>query len=333
MKLLYTTLITCLTISLSFGQAVKKPLLTKRTATWCPNCGAWGWTFFKDVIDISEDKALVIATHFSGDLENDLNRDIANVFGGSGQPQFFLNGVNVGANSNNNADKLTQIMDDLELINAEEAEFAAAIDASYQPVGDDVSITADISISPTASLLDDGTYSAGVYLIRDDVAASQAGQSGIVDHFKILVASFSDGSFGEEFTGNEGYTGSLNLTYTPSIDMERSEIGLIIWKVKDGAREVVTTEVDNTIAFVSSSSDQDITKLTWSITADNTIYLQADQVLTSTAIYDLSGRIIQQQNQNTKDVELAMGSLPTGHYVLRVVTENGEQQTIKIALP
>ena len=39
---------------------VQQTLLTKRTATWCPYCGTWGWGFFEDLIEDNEEKAVLI---------------------------------------------------------------------------------------------------------------------------------------------------------------------------------------------------------------------------------------------------------------------------------
>ena len=47
---------------------VQRTLLTKVTATWCPSCGSWGWSFFEDIIEDNTGKATFMGAHHSGNL-------------------------------------------------------------------------------------------------------------------------------------------------------------------------------------------------------------------------------------------------------------------------
>ena len=73
----------------------QKTLITKKTADWCPFCGQWGWGLFKGMLTDNEEDALVIATHYSGDLKNDDAEAISDNFGGFYQPIFFVNGKDI----------------------------------------------------------------------------------------------------------------------------------------------------------------------------------------------------------------------------------------------
>lgn len=90
---------------LVMGQEVNKQnwtLIHERTATWCPNCGTWGWTLKDRFIDeFKSENVLFIASHHSGDLVNSTATEFGNNFIGSGQPIFYVDGFNINASSSN----------------------------------------------------------------------------------------------------------------------------------------------------------------------------------------------------------------------------------------
>lgn len=330
MKLLYTLLITCFTLSVSFGQNVKRPLITKRTATWCPSCGGWGWTFMKDIIDEVEGDALVLSTHFSGDLQDQLNVDIANAFGGSGQPQFFLNGVNQGANSGNTADKLTQIRESVTAINEETPEFIIQLEAEYGFNQDgEIAIYAKTKVIPEASL-NDGVYSLGVYLVRDDINGPQSGQSGLVDHYKVISRNMTSSSFGDEFPGDTGPAEDITyiLFHDTDIDMTRTQVATIIWKDIDGQKEVVNTLSSDITEIISSNDDVATAQFTAYQTADGSINVEASSSIVSAKLMDQHGRLIQEQNGTDKVLTIEPVSQNTGNYILVVQTDQGLQSQL-----
>lgn len=69
-------------------EEVQRTLITKRTASWCINCGTWGWTLFDGLVADNEDKSVLIAAHYDGDLENAAAEEITDNFGGFYQPRF-----------------------------------------------------------------------------------------------------------------------------------------------------------------------------------------------------------------------------------------------------
>ncbi len=323
MKLFYTLLITCFTLSIGYSQNVKRPLITKRTATWCPNCGTWGWTFMKDIIDEVEGDALVLATHFSGDLQDQLNMDIASAFGGSGQPQFFLNGENIGANANNNADKLTEVRSNVSSINEETAELEIQLNAEYgYQTNGDYTLYAKVNVLPDTPL-NDGTYTLGVYLVRDDINTNQSGQSGLVDHFKILSRNFTESSFGPEISGENGTGGEITFAmfHELDIDLERSEVAVIIWKDIDGQKEVVNTLRSEFTEIISSNEDLETIDVSAYQLSNGKIQIDSDVTILNVKLMDYAGRIISQQSSSDKQFTLDATGVLSGNYLISIQTE------------
>ncbi len=325
MKFLYTLLLAVFCFNVGISQSVKRPLITKRTATWCPNCGAWGWTFMKDVINEVESDALVIATHFSGELQDPLNQDIADAFGGSGQPQFFLNGENQGANANNTADKLVQIREKVSQINEENAEFEIQLSAEYgtQDNGD-YALYANANVL-VENPLNDGTYTLGVYLVRDDINAIQSGQSGTVDHFKILAGNFTESSFGPEISSESGTGGEITfvLFHNTDIDLERSQVAVIIWKDIDGQKEVVNTLSADFSEIISDNIDISTSSTIAYQMGDRSIHIESSTNIQDVKLIDYSGRLIMHRQTDSKAINIQASNISEGHYVLLIQTKDG----------
>lgn len=320
MKTFYITLCIVLFAGVINAQEGQKPLITKRTATWCPNCGTWGWSFFKDIIDETEGDALVFATHFSGNLMDPLNEDIANAFGGSGQPQFFVNGINVGANANNNADKLEQVKTDVSDINNIESEVTVNVTGAYSVLDDDnINFSADVQVTPTGAFLNDGVYTVGVYLLRDDVNIAQAGiGGGPVDHFKILSGTFTGDSFGMNMP-DSGLDQSFSLNYTSDVDVERCQIGIVVWKNLAGGYSVVTTgKNDSPISLLSSNVDIDESSFEWYQEDSGDLIIRGPKNIDQVNLLDVSGKVWNSQNVDNPQAVINTNNVIPGIYILQI---------------
>ena len=260
MKRIFYTTILLIGLSLgAFAQEPVKPLLTKVTATWCPNCGTWGWTAMKDMVDrFDGEKASVLALHPSGDLADDLNIALADNFPVNGQPKFQYNGTDLGFGSSTYAG----IMDEMEVTIATETMMINTFNITKSEVTIDElknNISYSINVVVDASNLDSDDYTLGIYLVRDDIVASQSGQSGEVAHFKILDRAFTE-NFGIDYNNAGTYT--LNATVSTNeeeglYNYDEHEILAILWNNNGTSYDVVTTETAalSEAAVVSSIDD------------------------------------------------------------------------------
>lgn len=247
-------IITLLAFSLSLSaQQPVKPLLTKITATWCPNCGTWGWTAMKDLVEkLDGEKATVMALHFSGDLADDLNKELASNFPAVGQPIFQHNGLDLNFSGSTYSSKI----DELEAtIDSETAMINAfnILDPTAEALANG-GFEFFIPVEVDASNLEEGEYSLGLYYVRDDILANQSGQSGEVEHFKIVDRSLTDDIYGVPYSEPS----ILSLTYSTNdsslfTNNGKQEVVAILWKVDGNTRTVVTT--DNSEFQVISNTD------------------------------------------------------------------------------
>lgn len=245
MKHILQTLLLLFTLAV-VGQSQQpvKPLLTKITATWCPHCGAWGWTAMKDMIDrFHGDKASVLALHYSGDLADDLNISLADNFPVFGQPKFQYNGDDLGFGSTS----YVGIMDEMDTRIANETMMINAFDISQSRVEIDQnvgSVSYAVDVMVDADNLQNENYTIGLYLVRDDVMAAQSGQSGEVAHFKILQSSLTEQTFGLDYEGAGTYTISSTIVTDDETlyDFESHEVIAILWNKVGESYDVITTE-------------------------------------------------------------------------------------------
>lgn len=241
---------------------VQQSLVSKVTATWCPNCGTWGWTFFEDVIEDNEGKAIFLGTHYSGNLKTDEGVALGSNFSSSGQPQFFLGNSNQSVNSGN--------------ANAKRAAVRDAIDSNYASMPN-IAVGARIikdeendnlwNIHTKTSFYENAaaTYSLGVLVIEHDVMEVQSGQNGgPVMHPYVVRKGVTPSVFGEAFSTTTIDAGtdmemSMQLELDPTWNTENVSIVAIVWEEVNGKYQYVNAihvnEVEEPIIDTTNTND------------------------------------------------------------------------------
>lgn len=227
--------VACLAYLLSFAQEVQqeqRSLVTKVTATWCPNCGNWGWTLMEGLMEDNGDKALMIGAHFSGTLESPEAIAWGQNFNIGGQPVFLVNNTNVGANSSNHVAKRTEISDMVTANLAESPVANAGVEISLSPDNELIINTKTRFFQAT-----EGDYYLAVYILEDEVEANQSGNISDNIHPRVLRQSVN-GDFGESIaSGSIAADMEMDGTYTMAMNenwnIDHLRVTAIIWQ-KDG---------------------------------------------------------------------------------------------------
>lgn len=227
------------------------PLITKRTATWCPKCGGYGWELFRDLLADNQSEALVIAAHFgSSSLTNSVSNELTTTLGGFGQPVFFLNTENLGVTSTN----IATVRQDA----------AAAVDDFNEmpPVAQTgllAQATGDSLIVQTKTHFFEGfdgqSVNLAVYLIEPTVIAMQSGQGAMAEHKNILRHSMTGTAFGETIANGGANAGdevnkrySIAIADLQALDMNTDNLGnnsliiaAVLWRGNATGFEVLNT--------------------------------------------------------------------------------------------
>lgn len=189
--------------SASFGQArANWTLVHERTATWCPLCGGWGWTFKDQILnEFADDKVIFVAVHHSGDLTNPDAAAFGANFGGSGQPIFFVDGVDIRVNNSNRAQKLEETQLEVEFKDFAEVLAGVEVTSTFDEFKNELNVEAEVEFY--TSIPDTVSYYLGLYLL-EDVMNAQANRTGLQLHRNVLRQSIMPQVF-----DNEIKTGSV----------------------------------------------------------------------------------------------------------------------------
>lgn len=240
----------------------QRTLLTKKTATWCPLCGTWGWSFMKNIMSDNADKAVIIGAHYSGDLTTPAASELVRMFGGSGQPIFYADGTNLRVSSSNTGAKRTEVQ---ELVddNFNTAPVANTGMDIYDR-GGDLDIEARVEFFQASN----GTYKLAVWVVENDVVNNQAGVGPNAMHPYVFRAAVN-GVTGEEIATGSISAGTtvevdMSLTPNPNWDMDNLSFVAVIWKENGADHEFVNAFQEDDIQ-ISTSVAGEISGLDFSI--------------------------------------------------------------------
>lgn len=299
--------------SSSFAQdvpEVQRPLITKITATWCPSCGGWGWTFFENLVIDNEEKATLIAAHYDGQLVTVAGDAFASNFNSPYQPYFYVYNDDVGASSSTAATKRTEVKDIVDLEAAKSPIANAGMILNLADV--QLQILTKTKFFQTAS----GEYYLGIYAVENEVVNFQQGQGNDAVHKKILRGSLLDDTFGELIASGDIDAGSeFEKTYNIELDAnwntDHLEIVTIIWK-KEGDSYVATntnlssdfTPVVSNANVLLQNASMEVLPNVISNHAIINIDLEKDLKDATIELIDLDGKIV---------ADVFQGNLPFGN--------------------
>lgn len=341
---LFTICISILFFSFLSAQEVpevQKTLLTKITATWCPNCGSWGWTFFEQLIEDNSEKAVFVGAHHSGDLVSPPGEAFSTNFMAPYQPYFYAGNFEVGATSGNIATKRQEVKN--------------IVDANYLQspianVGFEAQISGNAITVNTKTIFfqeTSGEYYLALYILEDGVINNQAANSSMAIHPFVIRSSFTTAIFGNLLASGTISDGTEFLdNFELNIDSEWNADSLyvagIIWDKSGDTYEFVnvnmTREFDSTVAVNAIPSTNMTIDLYPTITSTNSQLLfdlkdQPHNV--AIQLFNIEGKVIQQIFNGTLNLGKSSLNIPTnklssGLYFVNIQTQNGETITKRL---
>ncbi len=228
--------------ALCHGQEVaveQKMLITKITATWCPNCGTNAWDVKKNLVTEYADNAVFLATHISSssDLFSSTARDYAgNLPNVQGQPIFYINRTryNTGTIEGAAQDMSTQVSSQTPLANA---------GLQMKLEGQTLNVKAKVQFFKPAN----GEYYLSLLIVEDKVIANQSNRGSSAEHSKVLRGRVTGDTFGELITNgavaeNQTFDFRLNRAIPADWNADNLEVAAIIWEKVGDTYEFVNTE-------------------------------------------------------------------------------------------
>lgn len=332
----FTLIFTMLTAMLSTqAQDVSNKqwtIMTKTSATWCGNCGSWGWDLFKEIIDDNQEKNVVIWTsHNSGDLDNDASVDINNGWGSFGQPQFFVNSDVISAGPNTTQNARAEINAYIDALLGFSALAGVGVDATYD--GTTLSVTGKAEFFTG---LEDGNYHLAVYLLKDHIISNQASIGENADHRFVLSDKVTESSFGEQIiNGNVDAGASFTINASKEIenvDLENDEVVIILWNLRSDGVYAFFNANRNSIQETGTSNTVDISGVSNITLRQNdsqaTLDIQTEQNIGTvlTRLVSIRGQIIKSKSINTTNgsnlVTYNTDNLTPGTYLIQATIDN-----------
>ncbi len=342
-KSTFTLLLAVLFLMQGFAQQVaqeQRLVITKRTASWCPNCGTWGWTLFKNLLDDNEDKAVLIAAHYSGVLATAAAEEFTDNFGGFYQPRFFVGAVDQNANSGNIASIRTSVKDQVDAAFS----LTPVANAGFEPVYRNGAIEVDSKVKFFQPA--QGEYYLGIYLIENNVVASQSGVGNNANHMKVFRESFTTSTWGKQIvSGSVNASAEYDLSYSLAIGDPEGydyEVVGIIWKKENDKYLPVnawstdeintnTTAVKEPAGLLSFAVAPNVT----SSVANVQIQLAENRQDASIDVFDVNGKLVANIHrgplaQGTQSFQVSREMVAgNGVYLVRFSTGN-EVSTRKV---
>ncbi len=169
-------------------------LIHERTADWCPFCGSWGWDMKNQILTkFGNQNVIFVAVHHSGGLTNPAADTLSDNFGGIGQPLFFVDGVNINANSGNISTKLEETQLEVDFKNSVSVLAGVGVEAKLSETNKTLEANAKVEFLEG---VEDGDYYLGLYML-EDVMNAQAGRTGLQLHKNVLRQSLFGNTFGK----------------------------------------------------------------------------------------------------------------------------------------
>ena len=243
----------CLTYT-SYTQEVvpiQHTMVTKVTASWCFNCGTWGWAAKNAILEANSEQALFISAHNSGDLRTSTASALSQNFNSFGQPQFFLNNTNTRLSPSNRSDKQAEILATIQT-NAMQTPVAGT--ATTHQISDDV-----LQFSTKVAFFQDmdGDYFLAHYLLENNVMNRQIGQDGIVAHNKVLREVSTREPFGMPIATN-GMTTTQDVILSEDWNINNLEVLSIIWKQEGNKYQFVNGSISKPERIDNSTSMEEV---------------------------------------------------------------------------
>lgn len=341
----FTFLLSLAFFSTSFAQEVpevQKTLLTKIAATWCSNCGGWGWTFFEDIIEANAEKAVFINAHHSGDLLSPTGLAFATNFEAPYQPYFYAGNQDLDINGGNIDTKPEEVK---ELVDANYL-LAPVANVGFEAILDNNTLTLNTKTKffQEAS----GDFYMGLYILEHHVVNNQSNNSTMALHPYVLRTSITGEDFGELIvngtaTADSEYTGTYSIDLNEAWSQDSLIVAGIIWeKIEDTYQFVnVNTIEEFDAAPVSVSTipadvlNVELYPTLATASTQLNLDLKEQSLKVNIQLFDLNGQAVQQIFQGelsngTQSIQIPTAPLNAGLYFVNIQTEDGAMVSKKL---
>lgn len=315
----------------------QQSLITKRTATWCPNCAddsAWGLKN-RLIVDLAN-QALVIAGHHSSAsrLYSPAAKDLIDNFQITfSQPAFYFNNESVGRGG-------SQTESDIKQKVSTAISQGPTAQTGLRLIYDEAQNLLEVQSRSTFFSGASGTYYLGYYLVEKSVIETQSALSSAADHKNVLREAISDGSFGELLTNgsidaNANFDASKQYQFSEPFLTANFLVLAILWEQNEsGGYDFVnlntsdnfTSRVVSKTYGIEALNEYQIQPTVTQSTSQAVIDLDRALPNATLSIYNWQGQLLQQVfqgNLNAGQHQFSLNVAQAGTYI--VTLQSGQQ--------
>ena len=317
-------------------------VIHERFATWCPFCGTWGWDLKERMLEeFKNDDVIFMSLDHSGDLTNDVAKEFDSNFKGSGQPIFYVNGVNINASSSNGSSKIQDTRLEVDYYKDLIPISALGLDATLNQDSKKIDVNALVRFVQEA---ESGDYYLGLYLL-EDIWANQASRTGLQLHKNVLVGSFLPNVFNNHLTTGSVAQGT-EFQMSGSIenisgDADNYKVMGVVWAYNNLENRFLFNNAYITdVKVKTSTKDKENAATNFNAyqaeSGNIVVSFEGDTQLSSSSeliLSEMSGSVIKKlssKDLNTKSIQINANYVPGVHII--TVKNGGVSTSKKIVL-
>jgi len=300
----------------------KGVVVSKITATWCSNCGSWGWDYFEALRNIYQNQpdVCLIGVHHSGDLLNPVSDWFSGNLNNSYQPEFYVNNEQIDVLSFNWNSKIDELRDMVDSYSQEIAFVDFDFVNAYVESGEIV-----CNVNFGASSKATGDYYFAVYVFENAVENFQSTR-GMTMHPNVLRSVLGSSEFGSLYasSGQGTSAGQQELKMALNGSWNKDNLGLlaVMWRQDGNSYIVDNAQSIYNIGLLSSSEeiDESLFSLKY-VPAGVTVEANSFDSKLSYQLFDNAGRRVESGILSGLHT-IQHASYPAGIYTLVVQKES-----------
>ncbi len=285
------------------------------SASWCSNCGLWGWDFMEALKEeFSSGPALPLGVHDSGDLQNETAVWWSQNLNAIGQPRFYINNEAISVGSGNWTSLVEPTVSSAEALALSDEVQLAFSSIAVDEENIDVSI--DIESMPVMS----NTIFLGVYVYENNVINFQSQQGPDAIHPNILRTAMTDNIVGIPVT-SLGLS-NFNVELDPTWKLEELGVLAVLWEEQTSGYTMLGSKFISQISGLSSNENiLNSADFTFSDHESALLITTEEEETYQLQLTDMQGRLITSAVFN-KEIHLSKNILSTGMYILSLKADN-----------
>ncbi|MBX2816043.1 MAG: Omp28-related outer membrane protein [Saprospiraceae bacterium] len=310
----------------------QKPLFTKLTATWCPNCGTWGWTYMKNVVEDNANDALIVGAHFSGALSSTSGGFLQDNFGSFSQPRFIFGNADQGVNRNNIGDKAVETRNLVVSEIGKDARIGVGVEARI--AGDQ--IVANSNTQSFTAL--DGDFYLALYVVEDKVIEVQSSVGADAEHPFVIRRAMSAEDFGAQLfsgpTTSFEQSGEHSLSIDPSWNTDNLYVYAMIWRKEENTYIYENGSSTKVAQMSTSARDEGLQQvLVYPTVSQAVFHVEAPAEMVGkleVEVRDLNGQLIDVPPlRETPLRRVDLSHAASGYYLIHLKHTDG-QRTVRV---